>query len=741
MMNRNPLPRALQLSWITTAITALILSAGAAQAGPKSAPPDWDGISGRLIIEFEGGTVGAEIARVLELLAQNPGTMPVKPYILEKDDIDSCRMVERSIQVPPQHCGPQVLGALQLFAAAQLGRRSGKTAFRAGDTILVPNIGVESYIFRRAFDPSSVHEQTSANRILGNPEWGKVLREESPRSVKPKDKTTRLAFNGLRWIARIENARAVDRAEVTAFKLIRPNVNVYVERAPRLRSFAPKRFAEVTPSKYFSLCREGLDTAGLTAAYRKYLGFDFDASRTKQCEEPATIPPRVIVIDSAVAKNPDIPLNQTPSQSVLSEASASTNCVPSGTWNRDAHHGTYLSGIVASRGAYSRFVGLSRSAVIQNILWGSTEIQDHALKEEIGAIYDRADGGAKIFLFASNFQGLDEAARNPLLRDTIWAMSGDTLSTSDFANPEIRIRYVALNRFIARDLRPLFIVAAGQRESGSGDELRLTSRLSPQNIGNFRNVIVVTACTDCNSPQAQLWDNANYGAPGAHLVHLAAPGGDTIPGILDESTVGAPAHGGTSAAAAFAAGVAADMMACYPTYYSEDDGRVKERMLLTARPNIRAEDRAKIPAGTINPALALANPRKSWLKIPGPDDPVEIEAFEHWCGSLLELRKADGGDDIARLKFARRVTNIAADVFEVREFERTSDPSGLLDQTMAFYARGPGEADPQERIGAVKMPGRTTCALKLGNVQDLILTAGLNEQRVASCANIQPCFP
>jgi hypothetical protein len=162
-------------------------------------------------------------------------------------------------------------------------------------------------------------------------------------------------------------------------------------------------------------------------------------------------------------------------------------------------------------------------------------------------------------------------------------------------------------------LRPIIIAAAGQEMTGKpAERLSPYYPAGPQNLGDWPTVIVVTACLQCSRNDAQLMKKASF-SPTA--VHVAAPGGSPVAGWIGPAEVGAAA--GTSQAAAYAAGVAAAMIARFPADYAQAEN-LKAWMQITAWPIVEGidandGDAARLATGVIDPLRAQLDPRQSWM--------------------------------------------------------------------------------------------------------------------------------
>ena len=189
-----------------------------------------------------------------------------------------------------------------------------------------------------------------------------------------------------------------------------------------------------------------------------------------------------------------------------------------------------------------------------------------------------------------------------------------------------------------------WITAAGQREKTFGQQLTRIVPKSPMNLGDLRNVIVVTSCEICSGPDMKLWPNGNWSYVWDGLVNLAAPGGSAekpIPSAADGFEY-ATAYG-TSQATAFVGGLAAAMMSCWPDKYQQAKW-LKLRLQVTAQPMTLPEDAKRVTGGVVNIERALLDPEIDWVDT-GDGFNRLIDA--HWCKKSLHL-KADNGEDLER---------------------------------------------------------------------------------------------
>src|SRR5262249_14057209 len=232
------------------------------------------------------------------------------------------------------------------------------------------------------------------------------------------------------------------------------------------------------------------------------------------------------------------------------------------------HHATHLASLIANAAPFG-FKGLASNARLRSYAWWKPdETQTSAIAGSNARVAELSDlisdnyGKLVIYLAAIEFEKYD-------------GLAGGIL-----ASPEKRFENRELERTI-QEAKPLLIAAAGQSVDGM-PPLRLfaESPISPQNLGDLPNVIVVTACSSCDG-NPSLFAKAYYSDPSVRFVHVAAPGVDPIAGWVTDDAIGEA--GGTSQAAAYVAGLAASMIGYFPNSYTSPDV-VKIRLQTTSRP-------------------------------------------------------------------------------------------------------------------------------------------------------------
>lgn len=319
----------------------------------------------------------------------------------------------------------------------------------------------------------------------------------------------------------------------------------------------------------------------------------------------------VVILDTPVFPHPAIAssvVNGARSPSPAPSTPAG-HCMRANEYKRELYHGTHMAGIIASSGGQFPLAGVHSGARLYSRDWDTMGVKDTA--QEMVRRYSERGTTLQVYLFAS-----------------AWSTTGGSdLYLGDPAN-----RYndstpgSQLGKRI-KDMAPLalWVAAAGQKDLTSvppiKEPLNISSNLalSPMNLGDLPNVVVVTACDDCQGLRQTgptLTRDVNYSSTG--MVHVAAPG-LKVPSPADQFQYASA--GGTSEAAAFVAGLASALVAKFPGKY--DAGKVKARLQYTATPWVPSTGNV-VASGIVDATTALLDPDKDHLN----GKPVEIEG---WC--------------------------------------------------------------------------------------------------------------
>ncbi len=582
-----------------------------------------------LTVSFAGGDVGLDLAAALNALSARPGLLPNETVTLAAGDSACSLLVKRNF--PP--------GCSALMPTIErLNPKKNVRTLKIGDTIILPG---GTITVRRAV-------RTFTDRPGDNARKQIIIRNWSTKATVERQVAglSRVEYDAYDLLLAFPSDNLVRDAARALEPLRSKNVIINATLIEPPAAFAYSDFT----LDYQSLCQ----TPGTPPKLHDYAELlesnDGLTTLLSQTTPPRTVVPVFIV---------DTPLARPPALIGAVVATSTTSLAPIPPWrcqwanfNVPLHHGTHMAGIIASRNGQG-FSGLAPSASITAFEWYrpdatltkliATPEREIRLRELIGATEENPAAAKAIYLIATSFQRLLPPALDAA------GQLVDLTSREAFAPADA----------IATE-RPLTIVAAGQSQPGK-PPIRLTpaSPLSPQNSGDWPNVVVVTACMVCTHQGASLLPEAFYSDSEPRVVHIAAPGGVPVPGWIDDTTIGAAR--GTSQAAAFAAGVAAEMESRYPQSYQTAKS-VKLRLQATAWPLVPGMghvDNApnKLAVGIIDYQRAQLDPKTDWTEIAGEWKSTRIKA---WPASVLSVVDASGNEQLVRAAQIMRLVQVSS---------------------------------------------------------------------------------
>ncbi len=660
--------------------TAAMLSTDATAAAQLIAPPE-SPRGQALRIRFHGGKIADNLIRVLNLLLDNKTLAPVT-YTTEQGDY-TCLIYKKVMDWPAKLLCPQSL----LELAAKLNRTDIESMnhLTVGKKIrVIPHLDIRPYL--RSASPKQGNEIWKIPSLLDD--HAEVIYYELWLPMNNEGLIRKLSATINEW----RNPFIVSAVDLGG------------DRLPPLHASR-----NIAPNDFIKECREGNGKTDVNAWYAKLISTAGLPACAMVC--PGDGCAEVMLLDAVVLPHPNLkgaiayPQLSFGTTSQCTEVEEATN---------KTYHGTMMAGIIGARPDQHPFVGVAPSSLIYSLdLKGKYNF-------DVGDLLHRWRGPRRVFVMATSYPtgGLTRADKKTL------------------KNPDDRINRAGIGETVAMD-RPLLITAVGQPEADTPfsetSEIRKDSDLSPMDMGDRENVVVVTACEDCTDDNARLLSSVHYSLTD-RLVHIAAPGHD-IP-ALGSSEQLIHSVGGTSPATAFVAGVAAAMINCFPRSYTEPF-MVKSRLQLTARPVLKDEDADKVQSGVLDGDLALKDPSLTYLKRTNSPkyEPVKIAA---WCTTSLTIT-----DPLSRQEVAYGRT----DLNKLLRLYRLRTVSSDGDQYVVFKvpprAWGKKEWDTWIR-GAMMhtppgLPSITGNLLKLdngdpvaiGQIDDLILSAPVEE--VAPC--------
>jgi subtilisin family serine protease len=431
-----------------------------------------------------------------------------------------------------------------------------------------------------------------------------------------------LTFQGYRFTLKVQDDNVAVDAAVFLSKLDVDNVQIQpVLSATRTPTLYSSNYAEIErrcktnyPYDYSSLNYQDLSEV-VDQAERAALDGQLAAIRPEEVV--------VSLIDTPLMMSPNLNANI---------ATKSWKCV----WEdfTEKNHATHLAGIIGSAANGFGFVGLAQTVKWDPFIWsepgtdGKLKVVDEASNNLMDFLNDRADLNLQVFVAALSFDSYPSGLLDQ--------------------RPEQRFTYGVLANAI-RSISGLMVVAAGQADATAHiprQPISITSPLSPQDLGDQENVIIVTACEVCGRTEPRLFSEANFSQSERPYIHVAAPGGQLIPGWITDHSVGA--SNGTSQAAAYVAGEAAAMISHYPRVYARARA-VKRRIQVTSWPLPQDHDAPQqLAAGLVDPVLALFDPTKHWAKKTGgtwqvlPIKSLNLVSFQYKTGAPVgNFRNSD----------------------------------------------------------------------------------------------------
>jgi hypothetical protein len=360
--------------------------------------------------------------------------------------------------------------------------------------------------------------------------------------------------------------------------------------------------------------------SGIQGNIGSYIGIDAPWTEAQQCEATDECPD-IFLFDRKLSPHPNLDFESLNQHDSTSSPKADDALTIRNDFN-DADHGMGMAGIISAHVSTRGLIGVTpRSRQVFFVDW-------EAYKQTGPGYTDLARILTDLFLHSPNHPHV-----------MVFATSWKSHPKSSLYSCGQRFPQEDLLENLLADPSLLVIVAAGNDEKLRTDDIVRSSVKAPQDMGDCPNVVVVTACFECSSatpaaPQIPYW--ANYSTEG--LVHIAAYGDHVLTTALNNRL--AVMGEGTSAAAAFVAGVASSMLAKWPRTYKDNSFRVKFRLQVTATPSLSGLDARKVNSGILNPVLATKDPTVDYLLDKYHTDIDMKDAG--WCVDQIKISK-DGG--------------------------------------------------------------------------------------------------
>ncbi|WP_375312799.1 S8 family serine peptidase [Bradyrhizobium sp. A5] len=542
-------------------------------------------------IEFLGKDPSADWAKTV-LTLMKTGEVPTSTLTLEKGQ-DPCNAVLQRLQFDKYHLGCSD-GMKEVIRQLNPTLPSPSPI---GQTVLYPDLPItKSVPWRAAFD-SAIPED--ADRLV------KVRELWKNRKTGEKAAGTQrtLGFEGVAVELKVptspENYKWVEGVEK-----FNKDIDRFETRAVAKESNPPAgpKYSN-TPIDWAESCNAPPIPATAAPPYISLLNATDNPSCSAACSKPGTSNcPEIVLVDQPVDLHQD-----------LIGSLRKPNAVPAEKWcpfkkyDATKHHGTHLAGIMVSAGVVTGFKGLA-----PNVSLDSQAIADPAIKKLLDAKANLS--GLKIYVYAGKFKNDYSIA---------------TTETRRHKPPQVEDILSS---------QGVWVVAAGQQDTVVDIGRKTTD--SPMNLGDQKNVVVVTSCDDCHGTEASISDWANYSTEG--LVTVAAPGGSgkrQIPSTIDASRLGLAY--GTSQSTALVAGLLAEMASCFPQRYV-NGALLKQRLEAIAKPAPTEDMSSKVSAGIVDATFAFRDPDVQIVKLAG--DSVKIAKNLWFCTESIRLKNVVDDD-------------------------------------------------------------------------------------------------
>lgn len=602
------------MKWIAVILSVLAITnvtcAGAATpvqdlgTAPSGVPNEDAALMSKapgVIVSFEGGVVGNDLARVLKTLAgQNTkaNVLPSKRYVVQRGE-SVCSIIDKLGYPPPCEKLIEVFVEMNPRLLS-----SGRSVLKPGESLSVPDIHISEYAASKAVSGDNLADVKRQAQIVRN--WGAL----DPLVTTTSSETARVDYKAYEIFIAMPTDEAARNAETQILKSSN-SANVLVDVLVQRRKKGEQLYNtnSLSAETFKQTCSDG-SALKATVSYADYFEPDPDATQVVMMPSSTSIAKvTVYIIDTQVVESPNLYPAFGANKPTLPWVCRYRTDIP------ESAHATHLASIVASQGNGFGFLGLAPFASVKSINWvavdsagkliPASESRDIDLARLIGTA-EKGGLPLNVYLAAADWN-LPNSAGTPL------------------TNSDDRFRR-RLPKTV-HDVRPLIIAAAGQSESPAPPlALSTLSSVYPQNLGDLENVVVVSACSNCGRASPKLMDGVWYSTPDQRLVHVAAPGGMAVPGWVNADSVGA--FHGTSQAAAFVAGIAAKMIGVYPDSYVQPK-LIKTRIQVTSWPipptDTGPADGDKVATGIVDPLLALLNPEQHWIKEGGLWRSVKIK--------------------------------------------------------------------------------------------------------------------
>jgi hypothetical protein len=625
----------MRVTLLLAAVLLVARGATAEEAGSSSrgsSPGAEKPAGGQVIVRFEGGDVNRSLAQTLGVL-EDLKLLPKQPYAIETK-AGPWEAIVAQTGLPPAY--PPEMQRLLLRLNPKLARANWKKLGANTSVLFVRREAIQKIAIRRHFSSDSQQAQQRRDTITKN--WKEFVTDQTKTTVD---------LYGYELAVTVEE-EAVGRKAVGLI-LKAAKGNTYPRYRPDAAPEVGHYYADLTPDDYWKdpdHQKSGSNDQALMGALVS-MSKVYPPCIQKPCTGNDC--PDVMLVDSAVYPHWDL-TNAIAPDSELKKAPPADGTSIEKT-DKDVEglqHGTYMLGIIAARSDNNAgLIGVHPGALVTTYSWD--DYRDNA-PDFVQRMNDReiaTPNRLRVYIFASSWNVAESVPELANGQDT----DDETLRAQ-----HTLARQIMGDTQVGGGSPALWVVAAGQSDKIFNPTLRLGKNiipkrftLGPMNLGDYPNVIVVTACDKCDPTDLVLEEKVNYSDYKYGGVHVVARGtgivstAPSVDGAKADPPRAEPRYArgnGTSPATALAAGVVSAMASCYPTEFKEP-WRVKERLQATSTPVFGGPGRDRFSSGIVHAPMALRDPTVSYLE----DKNGGARAVEllNWCVDKLEFLGSGAG--------------------------------------------------------------------------------------------------
>ncbi len=566
-------------------------------------PPPTRSDNRSFTINLEGGDVSGNAADVIKSLLDVGVIKTASHNVVQSENAGS--IYKNLLGIPD---GSELVALASELNKMDLRRQ----ILKEGDSLVYPQIRFKKYLWTQRLNLVFLKDRLRLQEIEADEQHGARL---IMKRTNVSETEVVLHLYGYRARITVDGESALEQARAALRKFDSKNVLVLFDTIhPESKGYAGEGSTNTEADQFWNkVIANQKIPKGEQGDLSSYLGLKVRIEDDPKRCEPSGACSVVVVLDQAVDKtHPDLAQAMEIDEDELPPAiglpfEGENQNITVGSFKDGPNHGTHMAGIIGSQDNNYGLIGINPHATIKSLNWealSKNDLYDELCNRQQSKRY-------QIYVFANKWK-LD--------------LGDETLNQEADREKDQIAKFIALNN-------SLWIVAAGD----DGKDLNWSFvDFTPMNLGDKRNVVVVTACEDCFNENARLATNASYSTSPIPFVHIAAPNGP-IPSTINAGNYDAVP--GTSQATALTAGVMSRMIDNWSSSYLKDSALAKTWIQLTATPFPGNGESHGSTFGILNITRALLNPDKNYLQTDQPDSSLSpIESRLSWARPTLPCR-------------------------------------------------------------------------------------------------------